>query len=430
MQFFPRAAGRPDGLFSRPGHVSLPAIFLLTWLSFLSTAVRAEPAATTRPASLKTEHYDIYVEGLDVADVGRMLEAYYPQLADFFGQTPPGPLRVEVYADQRRFELALRHDKLDRVEAGGFFSIESHKAYLWVQPSEYFTRQLILHECLHQFHYLAACSGKLTTLPLYGEGLAEHFAMHNWDGKNLSIGLVPTITLEDYPAKSLEHFRAGLNRDLEGMLMGKVATTHSDSWAVVHFLMSRYPEKFHKWADALNHHAEPVAAWEGGFGKFDPAMTAEFESWLQKQEQPWHIQSIAWQQRGDAIEGKASENRVSVTVLKQTPRSLSVRLDPVDKDFLAGLVFGDTSPDEYYLLQLNGEHRLELLQLSNGKWRSHGAWPLPAGKGISPELSLTVTEKSVELRANGELLKTVDVTGQVGLHVQEGTVLFRSVKVD
>jgi hypothetical protein len=434
MRLFSRRSGpdtlRRDRLVFHTGRFSLLALILLACLTCLHSTARAEPAGT--PSSLKTEHYDIYVEGLDVADVGRMLEAFYPKLADFFGKTPPGPLRVEVYADQKRFESALRHDKLDRVEAGGFFSTESHKAYLWVQPSDYFTRQLILHECLHQFHYLAACSGKLTTLPLYGEGLAEHFGMHNWDGKNLSVGLVPAITLEDYPAKSLEHFRGGLNRDLEGMLMGKVPATHSDSWAVVHFLMSRYPGKFGKWADALNHHAEPADAWERGFGKFDPAMTAEFESWLEKQEQPWHIQSIAWQQRGDAIEGEASENRVSVALLKQTPQSLSVEIDPADtKHFMAGLVFGNTSPHEYYLLQLNGNHRLEILQLSNGKWQTHGTWPLPPAKdGAAPVLSLTVKDNSVELRANGESLKTVDVTGQVGLHVQEGTVLFRAVKID
>ena len=155
----------------------------------------------------------------------------------------PGP-GVEVYSSQDRFEAALKNDKIDRVEAGGFFSTQSCKAYLWVQPSDYFTRQLILHECAHQFHYLAACSGKLTRLPLFGEGLAEHFAMHNWDGKNLSVGLVPAITLEDYPAKSLKHFRGDLHRDLEAMVMGKAETTHSDDWAVVHFLISQYPEPF------------------------------------------------------------------------------------------------------------------------------------------------------------------------------------------
>lgn len=408
----------------------MAAIFL-TALASPHSRADDDTAPAPRPASLKTAHYDIYVENLDVQDVGRMLEAYYPKLADFFGHAPPGPLRVEVYANDSRFESALRHDHLDRVEAGGFFSTETTKAYLWVQPSEYFTRQLILHECLHQFHYLAACSGKLTTLPLYGEGLAEHFAMHNWDGKNLSIGLVPAITLEDYPEKSLDHFRAGLNRDLEGMLMGRVHATHSDSWAVVHYLMGQYPENFRKWADALNRHAEPAAAWEQGFGKFDPAMTADFESWLQKQQQPWHIQSIAWQQRGDAIEGKASDNRVSVALLKQTPRKLSVRIDPGGKPFLAGLVFGDTSPHDYWLVQLNSKGGIELLQLSQGKWHSHAHWALPPAKdGAAPTLSLAITEKSVELRANGELLRSVEATGQVGLHVQEGTVLFRPVITD
>ena len=415
-------------------HPILPGLLLLavvplSWVACHPATAHAAPEAATRPASLKTDHYDIYVEGLDVQDVGRMLEAHYRKLDAFFGKTPAGPLRVEVYASRARFELALRLDHLSRVEAGGFFSIENHKAYLWVQPSDYFTRQLILHECTHQFHYLAACSGKLTRLPLYGEGLAEHLAMHNWDGKNLEVGLVPAITLEDYPAKSLQHFRGGLNRDLEGMLMGRVQATHSDSWAVVHYLIGQYPQKFRKWADGLNNQMEPDAAWLQAFGKFDPAMNAEFEAWLEKQEQPWHIESIAWQQRGDAIEGKANDNHVSVALLKQTPPSLSVQIDPMGQPFLAGLVFGHTSEYEYYLLQLNGKRRLEMLQLANGKWLSCATWPLPpAQDGAAPVLSLTISEKSVELRANQKLLKTVNVTGQVGLHVQDGTVLFRPVK--
>ena len=160
-------------------------------------------------------------------------------------------------------------------------------------------------------------------------------------------------------------------------------------------------------------------------------MTAHFESWLERQEQPWHIESVAWQQHGDTIEGKASDNHVSVALLKQTPKSLSVRLEPTDEPFLAGLVFGHTSRHEFYLLQLNQRRHLELLQLSKGKWHTHANWPLPPARdGVGTVLSMAVTEKTVELSANGVLLKTMDVTGAVGLHVQEGTVQFRPVKAE
>jgi hypothetical protein len=170
----------------------------------------AAALAAAEPAGIETRsaHYDLYTESVDAAEAGAVLDALWDRLKEHFGSAPEGRLRVEVYATKDGMHGALERDRQWKVDAGGCYAPDTKKAYLWVQPSESFTRQLLIHEATHQFHFLAATGNRGPAAEWYTEGLAEYFGMHNWDGKELKIGVVPAVSLEDYPAQAARQLSA------------------------------------------------------------------------------------------------------------------------------------------------------------------------------------------------------------------------------
>jgi len=395
-------------------------------LAMLLALLVSRPApAADAPRAHITTHYDLTVETLDPVEVGSMLEQFHAHLTAFFGAAPSGRLAVGVYATRERFHAALAKDDQPKVDAGGYYAPDTRKAYLYVQPSEYYTRQLLLHEATHQFHYLAATENRRPKLGLYIEGLAEYFGMHDWDGRTLRTGVVPAISLEDYPAKALERFGKILERDFEGMVLGRKKCERPESWATMHFLAASRPKEFRAWARALDRQVEPAAAWAEAFGPVKPADLAEaFEAHVRASAQPWKIVSIAWQQRGAAIEGNTHDQAVGVALLKEMPARLSVRLEPATKAWSGGLVFNHLSRESYALLHLTSDRQARIIHRENGKWRSGKSVTIPAGKD-GDTLALARDDKGVHLSVNGRALGTFAANGQVRLHIQEGRIAFR-----
>lgn len=354
-----------------------------------------------------TEHYDIHAEGVDEADVGRMLEALHADLTKHFGRAPKEKLRVEIYKTRDAWADALKRDKQIVPEgAGGYYAPGTKKAYLYAQPSEYFTRQLILHEATHQFHYLAATGNRNVAEGWYTEGIAEYFGMHNWDGKTLKTGVVPAVTLEDYPAKALEQFDAR-KQDFPGLIGG--TADRPEAWALFHFLMNNHRTKFKAMTPLLDQGKKAADAWKSVFGKAD--FGKAFREWLVEKQQPWKIVWVSWQELGDRIEGKSDVN--GLAVLKKSPDRLEVE---IESDALAGLVFGYKSADEFTVFQRTaGGYRV--VRRKDGKWET-----LATGdkKG-----KLAATRKG-ELFVDGEKIGSFDA-GDLGLNVDGGRALFKVV---
>lgn len=378
--------------------------------------------AAAGPEDHTTEHYDLHVETLDPKDVGAMLEELHAQLAKHFGRAPKGRLRLEVYSTRERWQEAMKRDGVGTVDAGGYYDPGTKKAYLFVQPSDYFSRQLILHEATHQFHYLAATNNGSPGTFWYTEGLAEYFGMHNWDGKALKTGVVPAITLEDYPAKALAQFDE-TKRDLEGILSGKVAVDRPVGWALVHWLLNAEPNRWRAVFGLLDQAHDPLKAWTRILGEVTPKHVESFRSWLEKHQQPWRVVWTAWQERGETIEGRSEVN--GLAVLKQRPARLSVRFGRPAKG-MAGLVFGFRSADEFHLFQITEDGQARIVRRANKKWEIVSRHDLPAAKdGIV--LTAAPTEKGTTLDANGRRLAELPVAGDVGLNVDSARVEFKVV---
>lgn len=386
-----------------------PVLLLL----FFATAASAE--------ELATEHYSLRIEGADAAETGRVLEQLHRELTVFFGRSPEGRLRLELYATQEDWRNALARDGIEPMEAGGYYSPGRRTTYLFVQPSDYFTRYLTMHEAGHQFHYLAATGNRDPGPFWYKEGLVDYFAMHNWDGERLVTGAVPAVTLEDFPAAALKALRE-LDGGIEGLVSGKTRADRPAAWAFVKFLVETRPEKFRDLAARLDRAADPLESWRDVFGDDDAAIAEELVPWLQARQQPWKIVWIAWQERGMDIEGTSSVN--ALAVLKETPESLLVEMEPRGEKFKAGVVFGYSSPDDFHLLQVLSDGTGRVVHRLAGKWNILRTGAVPSG-GNCHLLGVKINAGRVTTEVNGFSLGTYEAPGQVGVNVDACTALFR-----
>lgn len=136
-----------------------------------------------------------------------MLEAAWPKFEGFFGDAPRlrrgNKLQIRFVETFAAFTEAIREGGgSPPSSAGGYYCPSSEAVYLFRQPTEFYTRCLLLHEAAHQFHYLAKSIGSGVS-GWYKEGVAEHLCVHEWDGKTLGLGVLRR-TLQDYPRKALE----------------------------------------------------------------------------------------------------------------------------------------------------------------------------------------------------------------------------------
>lgn len=377
----------------------------------------AGPAPTNLPAAdLRTDHYDLHVEGADARDVGAMLEQLHGQLRGHFGTAPRERLTLALYATRDRWARALQADgQFVPPNAGGYYAPGPRKVYAWAQPSAYFTRHVLIHEATHQFHWLAATGNATPSAPWYYEGLAEYFGMHDWDGRRLRTGVVPAVTLEDYPAAALACYQAA-GGALERL---RASEARPAAWALVAFLRERHGEAFGRLAGRLDRGEDAAAAWAAVFGGVD-GLSRELGAWLGEHRQPWQVVWTAWQQRGEALESESPT--MSITILKQTPGRLSVRVEPQGPGEAAGLVFGYRSPDDFYLFQALPGGLVRVLRRREGAWAALGA-PVPVKD--SSVLSVAPEAAGTALWAGGTRVALVDAVGQVGLNVQNGRALFR-----
>jgi hypothetical protein len=382
----------------------------------------ALPALGDPPAKPHaTAHYDLYAPSGDAADIGKLLEALHANLTKYFGRAPKGRLQVWIYEDFDAFQTALREDKQPLVQAGGYYSPDTKKAYLWPQPSAYFTRQLILHEATHQFHYLAATGNRSPSAGWYTEGLAEYFGMHNWDGEELRTGVVPAVTLENYPAKALQQL-TDLKDDAEAIGTCAKPVDRPLGWALTHYLVNRHPQRWRALAAMLDEGTKPEKAWEKAIGKAGPEFRKDFRAWLESHPQPLRILWVSWQERGDWIEADSEWCAGAAWTTK--PERVEVEVEGLSGTLNAGLMLNQTGGKDFVMVQAR-EKRVSVVRRAGGA-DSEIAWA-NAPAGTATLLAVRDGADWVVTAAGTELAR-VPWDGDAGLYAEGCKARFRVKK--
>lgn len=225
---------------------------------------------------VETEHYRLYLEldAVEAVEMARLAEASYDAMAAWFG-AEPAELVLEAgwYADFAAFQAAVEADGTTAPVAGGYYWPDSRTAYMYTQPNVYYSRMLFIHELVHQFHFLSR-TGNQARDAWYVEGLAEYLSRHDWDGRCVRLGRLPTLTWEDAPAQALAEGSVDFD--------GSADLSRPWAWALTRYLDQEEPQAFSDFRDAYD--ADPAELLADHVDL--PQVMAELEAWLPAQQEP------------------------------------------------------------------------------------------------------------------------------------------------
>ena len=416
------SANLPLPLLFRRGYF-LFFCFLL-WVGPVMSADRP-PAGT----DLRTDHFLLYVETLNAEETGRFLEAAYVEMKSFFrGLEPDRKIQVKIYATRERYQSEMDHlRKIFSVkrrtrDLAGLYLRETACSYLFVQPQEYETRKLLLHEVAHQFHDYLRPWSRVPSLDFCEEGIAEFFALHNWDGKTLKLGIVPAIGQIDYAKAALQQLRNTARFDMESIVAGDTEVDYPLAWGLVSFLIDRHRAKFDIWRQGINNDVEPRVVWQKQFGTVMPEIIKSFEPWLQSNVSPWQVVSGEWSPAGQAIEGRGQEDEFTLAILNETPPGLAVTLVSSQSNACGGAVFGFRGAKNFHVIQRGPDGQWELMHYEGNHFPKDQRRRLPSVKGTS--VTIVPGEGLTTLNLDGHTVTVSNATGRVGLWVKEGQIRF------
>ena len=390
---------------------------------------------------VRTEHYELHYAGdpADARETARVLEAAYAEYASFFEAEPDlaedERLIVRVLSDRRAFNAAIRADGTQPpAQAGGYYWPGSKTAYLFRQPTRYYSRALLIHEAAHQFHYLARTRNENPGAGWYTEGIAEYLCWHMWDGRSLTLGVVPPLSLKDYPRQALEQMTAK-DFDLASVVEGDAHAERPVGWAVVAWLATGRHGKpqrgfrtFLKKADKGTH---PGKAFRQVFGKVS-GLAPRIVSWLSSHQQPWEQVFNEWEMVS-ASRIRGSARVVSLCRPRGPCDRIAAKLEvPEAGAFQGGLLLHFVDGDDYTVALVDAAGGLRVNRRRAGRWERLGEGAVgapPRGKTIA--MSAERAGDGVRLRVSGKAFGPFDLPGtSLGLALDGATLHFRDVAVN
>ncbi|MGE0192740.1 MAG: hypothetical protein AB7T63_11955 [Planctomycetota bacterium] len=416
------------------------AVLVSCVLSVARRVVAEEPAApagsSLRVETYTSEHYALETN-IDAATsrvYSQVLEALWPQLVAFFGAEP------SLGKDDRlsvRF-LAHRADWVRRMEddgvaapgdAGGYYSPATRRVYLFRQPTRYNSRQLLLHEAMHQFHFLARTHNTMPKDAWYVEGLVEHLSRHYWDGETLTLGVVPFCSLADYPAQALETMGQA-DYDLAAMVASRRPSTRAEQWALVRYLLTgddgRHAKKFRQLARKLDAGQAAASVFPKLFGP-PQRLLPKLRAWLATQQEPFVPIWNEWAGVAkDGVEGVAGVT--SACRAREDVTHVAASLEIPEGPFKGGLLMAYEDNESYTVALLDDRGGYAVNRRVAGTWKRLGAGTLPARESGPWRLQATRGEGGVTLTANGTVLGTYDVPGtKMGVCLENCALRFSDI---
>jgi hypothetical protein len=360
--------------------------------------VTAEPGSGTNGAGqayfvAETDHYRLEAEAdaVETAALARLLEASYKPLKQWFGAEPPlvgaDRLVVKFYATTEHWQAGLAADGVSApASAGGYYAPTTRVAYLFRQGDPWYTQVLLLHEAIHQFHFLAA--DIQTSLPVwYVEGIAEFLSRHDWDGACVRLGQVPLLSWDDRPASAQQKVVSG-SWDAANLINDAANDDRDLAWALVGTLSSG------KDNNGQPHFQTPWNALRkllDGGQALDQAVQASFpdltgmntalKSFVSQHQQLWQPIYVQWVHLTPSSLRGVVDNAVSIALVKNSQKSLQATLPgPLASNCSVGIVYSYASPSEWEALlwQSNGNVDAFTVKPSGALWTTVGKAPAPS----------------------------------------------------
>jgi len=403
-------------------------------------------APATQPVLATSKHYEIRgdVDARWAAEMGRMLDQAHERLRELLGKTPPADKRfvINLFGNPRQRDSAVG----GKLEAGGLFAYEDRQCYLSLQPTNYYTRHLLLHEATHQF-VCEAFGRRVDPLPPWlSEGLAELVAHHNWDGETLRIGLVDVVTVDGN--NRLARCKALLeqNRLQVPAIVGSDGADRAPCWALAQVLhgdrayralLAAYIDRCLREPDGREPTAAQGAAWfEEVFGRKRDEVQKALGRFVAGERRSWRVVTVHWQQRGELIRGETDGRYALLASNRHTRcRARRIALTIGSDDWpstTAGVAVGYRSPHDYHLVELVEGRLLHYVHVTRGLRRDQRVQrlgePIAGGAALHMQLECREQEIRVTLRPHAVWrirLRQALAEGGLALAVYRGAATFR-----
>jgi len=392
-------------------------------------------------ARQETAHYVLTTSGdaAEAAEWGRVLEAAWPQYEEFFGATPKladgERLRVAVYEEDPAFRDAIQAGGGAAPSSGGYYCPVAKMAYLKRQPSAWYTRNLLLHEAAHQFHYFARTRNEKPHGSWYIEGVAEHLGGHTWDGETLRTGVTPLLSLEDRAGQALEEV-GGASFSLAGLLEAESAS-RPPAMFLVRYLMTAQDGRLRKKFDTLSRKLDRGSRIDAkGFFKLfgkEKKLLPAFREWLATAQEPLTPVFVEWDARGPHhVRGNAGV--VSTCRTRGPARRIAALLRPERSGpFKAGLLLSHMGPGDYTVFLVRGQNgrseSYRIDRMKNGKWTT-----LRSGAAAGPSPIRVVAERpqtgGMRVWVGGVTIEDLNIpAGAFGLAFDNCRVDFTGIEI-
>lgn len=365
---------------------SLAAAILL-----LGTMAGALAADAVTGVEIKTEHYDLYCEGPNAEEYGRLLEQLHAQLKEFFGDAPKERMRVKMLADSTSYIATLKAAGVENASglafSNGVYYTGLKTAFVKRRPSLWLTSADLVHECTHQFHCLTKTKDRnWPSSRYYSEGLARYFEFrHRWDGTSLQATDVD-IPYPEKVQRALDRFRSERKRALRNIVTdpgygdptkGPGDMDEDEAHLFVRFLIENSPAEFHALAARLDQRDEPAAAWDETIGRSATHLNERYENWLAEHlgALPFEAGGGCWVPAAGWVEGtiesiEKTERANALLSLRAKSEKTTLQVRRISPAADASVLIGATPNGPFWFVQVAPDGQIGVLKRDNdaGTW--------------------------------------------------------------
>ncbi len=411
-----------------------PTSIVLCLLIGISTSTSAQATKTYSGTHYQLKS-DFPVQ--EAQELLLVIESAWPLLEEFFGKAPKlkknEKLTVFLFEKYESFNRQILKQKVTPPGpgAGGYYWPPLKTVFQYRQPTVYYTRQLLIHECVHQFHFLSSTKNHTPHDAWFIEGITEYLSRHQWDGATLVLGAVPTISLKDFPARALK-IMSHPDYDLGAMVSSMNQSDRAEQWALVHWLCRPNKKAKKKWAKISKHlnDLKPAKTLLRQIIGNSKKTKQEIVAWLRGHQEPMKQVFNQWEGRAKQhLRGFAGV--VSMCRTKKHCQSFEAQLviPQLGTPWRGGLLLHFIDPKNYTVLLVeNGRWKIDILR--------NGAW-IPSHKGIflvnkeakGLHLAAQQRKKKLQIFLDETMIVELPTTSSpMGLCLDNCTLSFTSVR--
>jgi len=292
------------------------------------------------------------------------------------------------------------------LSSGGFYHRESNLILTYRQPTDYYSRHVVLHETAHW--YCAQLLGaRYEKLPHWlCEGLADFCAFHVWNGKTLHASQMPRVSLENYPSRlakifherqnqfsnhdqNLSHFNFSpetiekLFEELQSQNDPNAAAIPHDiyalAWGLTAFFIECFPEETRQFFYQFEQH-DFAESWRLAFDSAEQQMQSQFPDWLNERQLKWEWIWNFWEDDGELLTAVSGTTALLVQNAAALKKNSPLRFEtsPLLDGTMIGVVIRYENSETFEMLQFRGVGTPKMtrrrIRFTDKKWETLTDW--------------------------------------------------------